>query len=334
MFNGFGVGMGDDRTLRIPVIIILLLAANLIALLAGVGIGSSGVGISDLIAGKPEAYKIIISYRLPRTLTSMLVGAGLAVAGCSLQALFRNPLADPYILGISGGASVGAALVILVGIASTVNIVFSAFLLSLITAWVVYRIGRAENGLPVYTLLLAGVAMAAFLSGVTSLLIYLSARDMYQVVFWIMGGFWTASWLKVQVVFIPIALSSVYLLFSSWNLNAILLGEEHALSVGVDVERFKKRVITASALLTSASVSVSGVIGFVGLITPHVMRLIVGENHRNLLPSSMLAGSAFMPFVDLISRTITEGEVPVGIITALLGAPFFLYLLRRSKLGA
>lgn len=310
----------------------ILLVADAIALIAGIGIGSSGVSFNFLES--PLSEKIILDYRLPRTLLSMIVGAGLAAAGCSLQALFRNPLADPYILGVSSGASVGAAFVILFGIASTINIMLSAFFFAIVTCWVVYRIGKTETGIPVYTLLLAGVAMAAFLSGVTSLLIYISALDIYKVVFWIMGGFWTANWLKVQAVSIPILASSLYLILSSWNLNAILIGEEHAMSVGIDVEAFKKRVIAATALLTSAAVSVSGVIGFVGLITPHSMRLIAGENNRILLPASLLAGAAFMPFVDLISRTATTGEIPVGIITAMLGAPFFLYLLRRSKVAA
>ncbi|RLI82518.1 iron ABC transporter permease [Archaeoglobales archaeon] len=314
---------------------LILIIADILALIAGLGIGSSGVGLSDLLMPRSAVVsQIILDYRLPRTLISMIVGAGLAAAGCSLQALFRNPLADPYILGVSSGASVGAAFVILLGIASTINIMVSAFGFAIITSWIVYRIGRTEEGVPVYTLLLAGVAMAAFLSGITSLLIYISAQDMYQVVFWIMGGFWTANWLKVEVVIFPVVFSSVYLILSSWNLNAILMGEEHAMSVGIDVESFKRKVIAATALLTSAAVSVSGVIGFVGLITPHAMRLIAGENNKIILPASLLAGAAFMPFVDLISRTATSGEVPVGIITALLGAPFFLYLLRRSKVAA
>ncbi len=312
----------------------ILIVVDLIAFIAGIGIGSSGISFGDIISPTPTAFKIVFEYRLPRTLMAMIVGAGLAAAGCSLQALFRNPLADPYILGVSSGASVGAAFVILFGIASTVNIMVSAFAFAIVTSWVVYRIGRTEAGIPVYTLLLAGVAMAAFLSGVTSLLIYISAQDMYQVVFWIMGGFWTANWLKVEVILFPILLSSIYLILSSWNLNAILMGEEHAMSVGVDVESFKKKVIAVTALLTSAAVSVSGVIGFVGLITPHAMRLIAGENNKVLLPASLLAGAAFMPLVDLLSRTVTTGELPVGIITALLGAPFFLYLLRRSKIAA
>jgi iron complex transport system permease protein len=308
-------------------IIFFLLSLNLLALLLSLNIGSSGIGIPDT----PTAMVILKEIRLPRTLVAMLVGSALATAGCVLQALFRNPLADPYILGVSSGASVGAAAVILLGLASTIGITSAAFLLALTTAFIVYRLGVADSRTPLYTLLLAGIALASFLSGITSLLIYLAGRDMHQVIFWLMGGFWTANWLKVEVAALPVVGGVIYALYNSWNLNAILMGEEHALSVGLDVESFKRRMIAVSALLTSAAVSISGVIGFVGLIVPHAMRLIVGEEHRMLLPASMLCGAAFMPAVDVIARISTAGEIPVGIITALLGAPFFLYLLRRSR---
>ncbi|HDD35913.1 MAG TPA: iron ABC transporter permease [Archaeoglobus veneficus] len=299
-------------------------------------LGPSSVGFEDVIMllnGKADSNVkyIIIDYRMPRIITSMLVGVALATAGCSMQALFRNPLADPYILGISSGASVGAAIVIFLGIATTFNIMLSAFIFSLITAFVVYKLGETKIGVPIYTLLLAGVAMASFLSGLTSLLIYLSGKEMHQIVFWIMGGFWAARWEKVWFITFPITFSIAYVFLNAWNLNAILMGEEHALSVGIDVESFKRRIIGVATLLTSSSVAVSGIIGFVGIIIPHAMRLIVGENHKKLIPATILFGAAFMPIVDLISRTITDGEIPVGIITALLGAPFFIYLLRRAK---
>jgi iron complex transport system permease protein len=306
--------------------LLVLIVIDILALITGLGMGSSDVGFKDIMAwvsgdAPPTIVAILKDIRLPRTLLALSVGASLATAGCSLQALFRNPLADPYILGISGGASSGAALMILLGIASTINIIFAAFLFAIFTAFIVYRLGMSDGKLPVYTILLAGVAMASFLTGITSLLIYIAGRDMYQVVFWIMGGFWTANWFKVKVVFVPMVLGILYMVYQSWNLNAILMGEEHAMSVGLSVEDFKRRIIIASALLTASAVSVSGVIGFVGLITPHEI----------LLPSSILAGAAFMAFVDIPARMITEGEVPVGIITALLGAPFFLYLLRRGE---
>lgn len=310
-------------------LLVVLCAASFVT---SISVGSSSIGFFDVVEillgneANPIAYRIIIDFRLPRTVLAMLVGIGLATAGCAMQALFRNPLADPYILGVSSGASVGAAMVILLGIASMQNIISAAFFSALVTAYVVYRIGKHS----VYSLLLAGVAMASFLSGITSLLIYLAGRDMHQVVFWIMGGFWTANWLKVKIALFPVLFGTALIIYNSWNLNAILLGEEHAVSVGVDVDHLRKIIIACSALLTSAAVAVSGVIGFVGLIIPHAMRLIVGEDHRVLIPSAILCAATFMPAVDVIARTVTSGELPVGIITALLGAPFFIYLLRRG----
>jgi len=310
-----------------------LVILDIFALFMGLNFGSSGTGVIDVF-GNPTAETIIKDIRLPRTLVAMAVGMALAASGAIMQSLFRNPLADPYILGVSSGASAGAAFIIVIGFASTLNITASAFIFSLATTFTVYKLGKTKSGLPVLTLLLAGVAMAYFLSGITSLLIYIAANDMHQVVFWVMGGFWTANWFKVQVILLPIITGIIYSMYHSWKLNAVLLGEEHAMSVGLNVEAFKKKMIVISALLTSSAVSVSGVIGFVGLITPHAMRLIAGEDNRVLLPSSIMCGAAFMPLVDVIARVITDGEVPVGIITALMGAPFFIFLLRRSKHAA
>lgn len=310
--------------------ILILIILDILVVIMGVNFGSSGMDILD-VSGSEMAKEIVLDYRLPRTLVAMSVGVALATAGCIMQSLFRNPLADPYILGISSGASAGAALVMVIGLASTINITIGAFVASVITMFVVYRIGKVNAALPVLTLLLAGVAMAYFLSGVTSLLLYIGARDMHQIVFWIMGGFWTASWFKFQIIVLPIIGSVLYAIYSSWKLNAVLMGEEHAMSVGLNVESFKRKMIVVSALLTSVAVSVSGAIGFVGLVTPHAVRLVVGGDNRVLLPATVLCGAALMPVVDVVSRTATEGEIPVGIITALLGAPFFLFLLRRKR---
>ena len=309
----------------------LLVVLGAVSFVLSLGIGSSDVTFQDVIKAAfgdgSTTMKSIVDFRLRRTVLAVIVGTALATAGCAMQSLFRNPLADPYILGVSSGASVGAAFAILLGLASSLNIVTAAFFSAIITVYVVYQIGKTST----YSLLLAGVAMATFLSGLTSLMIYLSGKDMYQVVFWIMGGFWTASWLKVKVALFPVLAGVGTVVYNSWRLNAILLGEEHAASVGVDVKRLKRLIITSSALLTAAAVSVSGVIGFVGLIIPHAMRLVVGEDNRILLPAAILFSAAFMPVVDVIARIAVPGELPVGIITALLGAPFFIYLLRRGK---
>jgi iron complex transport system permease protein len=313
------------------VILGLLAVLGMVSFVLSVSVGSSDVNFWDVtrtaFGDGSTTMKSIVDFRLRRTVLAVIVGTALSTAGCAMQSLFRNPLADPYILGVSSGASVGAALVILLGFASSLNIITAAFFSAIVTVYVVYQLGRTST----YSLLLAGIAMATFLSGLTSLLIYLAGKDMHQVVFWIMGGFWTASWLKVKIALFPVLMGVAAVMYNSWKLNAILLGEEHAASVGVDVKRLKRMIISFSALLTASAVSVSGVIGFVGLIIPHAMRLVVGEDNRILLPAAILFSAAFMPVVDVIARTAVPGELPVGIITALLGAPFFIYLLRRGK---
>ncbi len=314
----------------------MLIILNVLSALIGLSVGSASVGLLDILnafIGKSDEItkQIVLNYRLPRLILAMLVGSSLATSGCAMQAFFRNPLADPYILGISSGASVGAAIVILLGIATTYNIMISAFSLALITAILVYKIGNiARFREQSYAILLAGIAVSCFMTGLTSILIYIAGRDMHQVVFWIMGSFSNPNWVDVNFL-APIAVFGIsYIFLNSWNLNAILMGDEHAMAVGLDVRRFQKQLLAVVSLLTSAAVAVSGVIGFVGIIIPHTMRLIVGEAHQTLIPSTILFGSAFMPLVDVIARTATAGELPVGAITAMLGAPFFIYLLLRG----
>ncbi len=318
--------------LKVVAIIALLILSPLISL----SVGPANVGLGDIVGAvtntlkgekKEMVERVVFEYRLPRTILAMLVGIALASSGCAMQALFRNPLADPYILGVSSGASVGAAVSIVFGIEASYGIILPAFLFSLLSVYVVYSIGRDST----FSLLLAGVAVGSFLSGLTSLLIYLSANDMHKVVFWIMGGFWTASWSKVFVILPSIAIALPLLLLNSWNLNAILMGEEHAVSVGVDVGNVKRVVVGSVALLTAAAVSVSGIIGFVGIIIPHTMRLMFGDDNRVLMPASILFAAGFMPGVDVVAKNLTTGEVPIGILTSMLGAPFFVYLLRRER---
>ena len=317
-------------------LLVVLLTLNFLAALFYLIVGSAGfygvdVFVRVVTGNYTESdYSIFFGVRLPRLLLTMIVGAALSSSGCAMQALFRNPLAEPYVLGIASGASVGAALVHILGIATMENILVSAFLSALITALLVYKLGslsgfRDQN----YAILLAGIAIATTLSGITSLLIYLSAQSMHKVVFWIMGSFSNPRWEEVYFS-LPIALVGIsYLLLNSWNFNALLLGEEHALSVGLNVNNFRRYLIAVVSLLTASAVAVSGVIGFVGIIVPHTMRLIVGEDYRRILPSTILFSTVFMPTVDTVARISTSGEIPVGAITAILGGPFFLYLLWR-----
>ncbi len=284
----------------------------------------------------PESYRIIVlEVRLPRVILSALVGSGLAVAGCAMQGLFRNPMASPYILGISSGSAFGASLAIVLGIglgAGIFAVPFMAFVFALLTVFLVYNIAKVGERVPMETLLLAGIATGSFFWAQVSLMKYIAGEELRSIVFWLMGGFWASSWDKVIIAFPLIVLGMLVILFFSRDLNIMLMGEEHALSLGTDVENVKKIVLVFASLITAAAVSVSGIIGFVGLIIPHTMRIVVGPDHRILLPSSCLVGAIFLIWMDTLARTaIQPTELPVGIITASLGAPFFLYLLRKRR---
>ena len=312
-----------------------LLALNILALLLSLGVGSGGYEyLFQVISGNADetARKIVLEYRLPRYLMAVIAGASLSASGCAMQALFRNPLAEPYVLGVASGASVGAALSVALYMETIYSRVLFAFFSALLTAYIVYLIGSSSRFRDqTYAILLAGVAIASFFSGLTSILIYFSAQSMHKVIFWLMGSF-SNPFIEEVLFALPITIFGlIYLLIISWNLNALLLGDEHAAAVGINVERFRKSLIAVVALLTSTTVAISGVIGFVGIIVPHTMRILVGEEHQKLLPSTILLSTAFMPVIDVVARTSTSGELPVGAITAMLGGPFFLYLLMRRS---
>ncbi len=279
---------------------------------------------------------IILNIRLPRVLQAALVGASLAVAGATLQGLFRNPLADPYIIGVSSGAALGATVAIVSGLALGFGgfgaVPLLAFAGGLLSIGLVYQLSRQGNSVPIMTLLLAGIAVSAFLSALVSLLIFFSGERMHQVVFWMMGGLGGARWgyLRVMLPYVLLGCGTIYFFYR--ELNALLLGEDTAHTLGIDPERLKKIFLVAASLLVSAAVSTSGIIGFVGLVVPHIVRLLAGPEHRFLLPASALTGAIMLIGADTLARTvIAPAELPVGIITALLGAPFFLYLLRQRK---
>lgn len=268
---------------------------------------------------------IITDIRLPRVLLAALVGAALSTAGCAMQGLLKNPMADPYIIGMSAGAALGAALAFLLFL--PVQVV--SFTLAVLAIFVVYNISKVGGRVPVETLLLAGIAVGFFLSAITSFVIFI-VQSPHQIIYWLMGGLWTANWDKVKITVIMVILGIIMLYRHSWNLNVMLLGEEQAQYLGVNIEQVKRHVLIFSSLITAAAVSVSGIIGFVGLIIPHIMRIIVGPDHRILLPTSTLMGAIFLVLSDTLSRTIMEPvELPVGIVTAMCGAPFFIYLLRK-----
>jgi iron complex transport system permease protein len=279
---------------------------------------------------------IIIDIRLPRVLLAGLVGAALAVAGVTYQGLFRNPLADPYLIGVAQGASLGAVIGFLLptawNLAAIGIIPVFAFMGAILATLVVYLLARVGKTLPVTTLILAGVALSALLGSVVSYLVISSAEKMHGILFWMMGSFSMAEWSEVWIVLPYVAVGTAVILIFSRLLNVMQLDEEQAQQLGVNVEKYKIVLLAAATLITAASVSFVGTIGFVGIIIPHAVRLIWGADHRFLLPLSILTGAIFIVIADLVSRTLlAPTEIPIGVITALCGSPFFLYLLRKRR---
>ncbi|MEW5922256.1 MAG: iron chelate uptake ABC transporter family permease subunit [Bacillota bacterium] len=331
--------------------LLVLLALLLFTLVYSLGLGAVSLGRREIfyiflervtgavpadVAISAASRDIILNIRLPRVFQAALVGAALSVAGATLQGLFRNPLADPYIIGVSSGAALGATVAIVsgltLGFAGFGAVPIMAFAGGLLTIALVYHLSRQGNHVPVMTLLLAGIAVGAFLSAFVSLLIFFSGERLHQVVFWMMGGLGGARWsyLRVMLPYVLLGCGCIY--FFSRELNAMLLGEDTAHTLGIDPEKLKKIFLVAASLLVSAAVSTSGIIGFIGLVVPHIVRLLAGPDHRFLLPASALCGAIMLIGADTLARTIiAPAELPVGIITALLGAPFFLYLLRQRK---
>jgi iron complex transport system permease protein len=268
--------------------------------------------------------------------TAVMVGGALAVAGAVFQGLLRNPMADPYIIGTSGGAALGATIALLLPIRVVwygfTLVPLAAFAGALVAVLLVYGIARVGPRTPITTLLLSGFATSSMMSAVMSFFMVISGRTFHQVILWTMGGVTASGWPQLQIV-IPFILAGMLLAyFLAGDLNAFLLGEEQAAHLGVNVERRKLILLMVGSLLTGAAVSISGLVGFIGLVVPHVARLIFGPDHYLLLPASGLLGSIFLVLADLLARLLmAPAEIPVGIITAMLGAPFFIYLLRRSK---
>jgi iron complex transport system permease protein len=330
-------------TLVIGVGLVLLVAAAS----AAVAVGTSGVGPDQALAiivhrltgigavtWPSSAETIVWELRLPRVVAAMVVGAGLACAGTIFQALLRNPLADPYIIGTAAGASLGAVAAILfvplasvtwLGIGSVQALAFAGGLGAVL---VVFAVARRNGGTPVVTLLLAGYAVSSLLAAGVAFLLFVSGDRLAAVVSWLLGSLAGASWPRIALA-APLIVVSFTLILLRWRrLNALLLGDAAAAHLGIDVER-EKRILTAlAALLTSAGVAISGTIGFVGLVVPHLLRLAFGPDHRLLLPASMVYGALLLLVADLGARL--AGGIPVGIVTALIGAPFFVWLLRRS----
>lgn len=284
----------------------------------------------------PVEAQIVWQFRMPRTLLAGVVGAALSVAGAVLQAMVRNPLADPYIFGVSSGASVGAVAVLtLTGAGGGWSLSLAAFAGAFLSMTVVYLLARQGGRVTPLRLILAGVALGYVLSAVTSYLVLRKSGPgggVGAVLYWLAGSLGGARWEYLGVPAAVLVFSTLYLLAQARGLNALLAGDEAAVSLGINLERFRFQLFLVTSLLVGVAVAVSGAIGFVGLMIPHLVRLFTGSDHRRVLPLTVLLGSVFMVLVDLAGRTvIAPAELPVGIVTAVLGGPFFLWMLRRKR---
>ena len=326
-----------------------LMIVVLVAIIAG-GVGSVYVPPKSILAillnelpfvsftvEAPESWKtIILQIRLPRVTLAGFVGASLAISGGTYQGLFRNPLADPYLIGVASGAGLGASIVLLTGFpayAYSFNLLpIVAFVGAIIAVSVSYVIARQSSGLSLTSIILAGVAVGSFANAITSYLIIRSTPDVKPLLTWLMGGFIGATWDDVLTILPYFIIGSLIILIYARILNLFQLDQSEVKQLGVNVETTKVILIAASALTASAAVALSGLIGFVGLIAPHAVRLVWGYDQRVLLPMSMLVGATFMILADMFARiVISPSELPVGVITAFFGAPLFLYLLRSRR---
>lgn len=323
----------------------------IMAMLMGISIGTVSVPIFDIfrIIGanifhlqldesiNPMHSNIVMNIRLPRVILAGLVGASLAIAGASFQGLLRNPLADPYTLGVSSGASVGAVITLFFGVSLPFAGLFTLPLLSIIFAFLTIIIvlifaRRIDRGMKVETIILTGIIFSSFLGALISLMIALTGDEIRQIIGWLLGSVSMRGWEYIQIILPFFLVGSLLLLINGRELNAMSFGEEKAQHIGVNVQRRKMLVLIAGSILSGAAVAVSGTIGFVGLVIPHLTRLLWGPDHRHLLPLSLLTGSGFLVLADLLARTIiTPTELPIGVITSIIGAPVFAIILMNRR---
>ena len=334
------------RTWRPAAVVAVSVAGLAAVLVLGVGLGSVSIAPDQTIAilahrllGLPgeaawpaTAETIVMELRLPRVLSAMLVGAGLAIAGATFQGILRNPLADPYVLGTASGAALGAAIAVLIPVRllfleiGLLNVL--AFVGALVTVAVVYRLGRS-GGLT--GLLLTGYAVGSLLAAGLAMAMYLSGANLRQIFSFLLGGFDGASWLRLATALPLVVVGSLAIVARSRALNGLLLGDDAAAHLGVDVRRERAILLALASLVTAAGVAISGLIGFVGLLVPHLVRMVTGPDARRVLPVSAVAGAILLGGADLVARM--AGDIPVGVVTALVGAPVFVLLLRRTRTG-
>lgn len=290
-------------------------------------------GIADIRHTWTDAEEtVVLSVRFPRVALAVLVGGALAISGAVLQALFQNPLVSPDIIGVSSGASFGGVLVIMAGLGSSAMI-GGTFLGGLLALSFVMLLGRVRGGNPILMIVLGGVIIAAFFNALVSLTTYLADpyTELSAITFWLMGSLASASYTKVLVAAGPVLLATLVILAVRWRVNILSLGDEEARGLGLNPRRDRNVLIVVVAAAVAATVAVAGAITWVGLVVPHLVRLWIGEDHRRLLPASFLLGGAYLTVIDAIARSLTPGEIPLGVLTAMIGAPFFVLILIRHR---
>jgi iron complex transport system permease protein len=319
-------------TLAVSAVLILLLLFGLFSGSVKIPPARMGAILTGADRGSPAA-RIVLGLRLPRMVMALLVGMMLSSAGTISQAVFRNPLADPYVIGISSGAMAGAALAFILNLPDFMY-GLCAFFTAALTALLIFRLSGGEGKADTAGILIIGVAVSTFLGAFTSFFMYMSGQDAYRIVIWTMGYLGGASWSRAGLLAGPLILGMVYFLYHRHDMDALLLGDEEAFSLGLPVGALKRRLLAAVSLIAAFSVAFTGMIGFVGLMVPHGVRLCVGNSHRRLLPLAAYAGGVFLLFADILARTLLAPvEIPIGVITAFFGAPFFLFLALRTGRG-
>jgi len=327
------------QIVRRPVLTAVVLSVVLVVLaLTGICLGSVRITVPDIIRAvfRPDSISrntayIIRNLRIPRVLTAMLTGAALSLCGLVFQSVFRNPMADSYVLGISSGASFAVGLGFVVGISyADVSLPVVAFIGSLLTTALLFSISRKNTG----SLLLSGIALNFFLSAMTTLTIYMSNKQADNILFWTLGSLGNSSWTRLLILAPVTAAATIVAGRNSAAMDLLLMDDSTAISSGLNIKATRMILLITASIVTATVVCFCGIIGFVGLMSPHFMRLLVGPKHRRLLPLSMLMGAVILLFADIICRfIIAPSELPIGIITSVLGAPVFLLLLRRKKHG-
>ncbi len=299
-------------------------------------ITASVTGNDTFLTGMDELFPVVVmEVRLPRILTSAIVGGGLALAGCVFQGILLNPLADPYTLGVSAGAAFGASIALLLNISfyGSYSILLFAFTGATATLLFVIYLSSSGGGISSNNLILSGIIVSSILSAGISFLKYIADEQVSVIVFWLMGSFASRTWTDAGLALFFVMTGFFIFLFFSRDLNLLAMGERTASSLGVDTRRITLIVLITASLVTAICVSVSGIIGFIGLLVPHIMRSVIGSDNRRLLPVSLLAGAILLLCADTVTRAVLPHEIPIGVLTALIGGPFFCYIFRQKQMG-